>query len=47
MDMNLGKLQENARDSDGMLPSMGSQRVGHNSVIEKQFSFPLKLAGVS
>jgi len=37
MDMNLSKLQEMVRDGEPvMLQSMGLQRVGHDSVTEKQ-----------
>ena len=37
MDMNLSKLQETMKDREpGVLQSIGSQRVGHNLVIEQQ-----------
>ena len=37
MDMNLGKLQEMMRNRrPGVLPSMRSQRVGHDWVTEQQ-----------
>ena len=36
MDMSLGKLQELVMDRDGMLRSMGSQRVWHCLVTEQQ-----------
>ena len=37
MDMNLSKLQDIVKDREaGMLQSMGSQRVGHDLVIEQQ-----------
>ena len=37
MDMNLGKLWEIVRNKKpGMLPSMGSQRVGYNLATEQQ-----------
>ena len=37
MDMNLSKLWEIVKDREaGMLQSMGSQRVGHDFVIEQQ-----------
>ena len=37
MDMNLSKLQETMKDREpGVLQSIGSQRVGHDLVIEQQ-----------
>ena len=37
MDMSLSKLQEIVKDREsGMLQSLGSQRVGHNSATGKQ-----------
>ena len=46
MDMNLGKLQEMVRGGigrPGVLQSMGSQRVGHNRVIEQHNNTVLNL----
>ena len=42
MDMNLGKLWEMGREA-GMLQSMESQRVGHDSVSEQQQEQPTYL----
>ena len=41
VDMNLSKLQEIVKP--GVLQSLGSQRVGHNSATEQQYSFLLLL----
>ena len=41
MDMNLSKFQEIEEDREpGMLPSMGSQRVRHDSVTERRQPVP-------
>ena len=40
MDMNLSKLWETVKDKEpGLLQSMESQRVGHDSATEQQKSF--------
>ena len=39
MDMNLSKLWEIVKDREGALQSIGSQRVRHNLVTEKQQHF--------
>ena len=36
MDMSLSKLWETVKDWEACLQSMGSQRVGHNLVMEQQ-----------
>ena len=41
VDMNLSKLQEIVKP--GVLQCLGSQRVGHNSATEQQYSFLLLL----
>ena len=42
IDMNLSKLQDKMKDREAwVLQSMGSQRIGHNSLTEKQQSTKL------
>ena len=46
MDMNLNKLQEIVEDrKPGVLQSMGSQRVGHDSATELNEALPITLTG--